>query len=122
MFCAVNWWLRSPNASSSANFANVNNNGNANSNNATNSNGVSFGFPLDRPSTERESISQGEKESMTVLRREPRVNIFLDVSGRTLLAWYGDGGLACISCPVTLRAYRPARGVQGRTPKGQEEE
>ena len=40
---AANWWLRSALASSSNNFAAVNNNGNSNSNNANNSNGVAFG-------------------------------------------------------------------------------
>lgn len=40
-FTANNWWERSPNLSSSANFNNVTNNGNAgNSNNASNVNGV----------------------------------------------------------------------------------
>ena len=43
---ANNWWERSPNASNSTNFCNVNSNGNANNNNASNSNGVAFGFRL----------------------------------------------------------------------------
>ncbi|MFR0871821.1 MAG: DUF6273 domain-containing protein [Oscillospiraceae bacterium] len=43
---ANNWWERSPNASNTTNFCNVNSNGNANSNNASNSNGVAFGFRL----------------------------------------------------------------------------
>lgn len=37
---ANNWWERSPNASNSTNFCNVNSNGNANYNNATNTNGL----------------------------------------------------------------------------------
>lgn len=43
---ANNWWERSPNATNSNNFCNVNSNGNgnANNNNANNSNGVAFGF------------------------------------------------------------------------------
>ena len=41
---ANNWWERSPNASNSNNFCNVNSNGNANNNNANNTNGVCFGF------------------------------------------------------------------------------
>ena len=41
---ASNWWLRSPEASGSSSFANVNNNGNSNNNNASNSYGVAFGF------------------------------------------------------------------------------
>lgn len=41
---ANNWWERSPNASNSNNFCNVNSNGNANNNNASNSRGVCFGF------------------------------------------------------------------------------
>ena len=40
------WWERSPNASNTTNFCNVNSNGNANNNNASNSNGVAFGFRL----------------------------------------------------------------------------
>lgn len=43
---ANNWWERSPNASNTTNFCNVNSNGNANNNNASNSNGVAFGFRL----------------------------------------------------------------------------
>lgn len=44
-FTANNWWERSPNASNSTNFCNVNSNGNANNNNnASNSRGVCFGF------------------------------------------------------------------------------
>lgn len=45
-----NWWLRSPNASNTNNFCNVNTNGNANNNNAYNSNGFAPGFCL--PSAE----------------------------------------------------------------------
>lgn len=41
---ANNWWERSPNASNTNNFCNVNSDGNANNNNASNSNGVAFGF------------------------------------------------------------------------------
>ena len=45
--CPANWWWeRSPNASNTTNFCNVNSNGNANNNNASNSNGVAFGFRL----------------------------------------------------------------------------
>lgn len=36
--------LRSPYASSAANFCNVNNNGNYNNNNANNNNGLALGF------------------------------------------------------------------------------
>jgi len=41
---ATQWWERSPWASDTTNFCNVNTNGNANANNASNSRGVSFGF------------------------------------------------------------------------------
>ena len=41
---AVNAWLRSPNASNSNNFCNVNTSGTANNNNASNSLGVAPGF------------------------------------------------------------------------------
>lgn len=49
---AVNWWLRSPNASNSSNFVNVNNDGTVNNNNASNSNGVAPGFYIDTGQTE----------------------------------------------------------------------
>lgn len=50
---ANNWWERSPNATNTNNFCNVNSNGNANNNNANNSNGVAFGFRY---------LSRGETE------------------------------------------------------------
>lgn len=46
MLSANNWWERSPNATNSNNFCNVNSDGNANANNANNSNGVAPGFRL----------------------------------------------------------------------------
>ena len=42
----ANWWLRSPNASNSNNFCNVNTDGTINNNNANNSNGVAPDFIL----------------------------------------------------------------------------
>ena len=64
---AGNYWLRSPLASSTTNFCNVNSNGNANSNNATNANGVAFGssptfgfFP-GRQSSESEIRTEKER-------------------------------------------------------------
>lgn len=46
--CAAKWWWeRSPNASNSNNFCNVNSNGNANNNNANNNGGVCFGFHME---------------------------------------------------------------------------
>ncbi|WP_293969348.1 DUF6273 domain-containing protein [uncultured Ruminococcus sp.] len=59
--CASNWWLRSPNASSSSNFCNVNNNGNANNNNANNSNGVAFGSSLCDKVTSQVKSEQTER-------------------------------------------------------------
>lgn len=44
---AVNWWLRSQNASNSANFVNVNTDGTVNNNNANYSNGFAPGFCMD---------------------------------------------------------------------------
>ena len=44
---AVNWWLRSPNASNSTNFVNVNTDGTVNNNNANYSNGFVPGFCMD---------------------------------------------------------------------------
>lgn len=44
---AVNWWLRSPNASNSTNFVNVNTDGTVNNNNANYSNGFAPGFCMD---------------------------------------------------------------------------
>ena len=41
---AVTWWLRSPLASSSTNFCNVNTAGSANSSGASGSNGIAWGF------------------------------------------------------------------------------
>lgn len=41
---AVGWWCRSPNASNSNNFCNVNTDGSANNNNANNSLGVAPDF------------------------------------------------------------------------------
>ena len=38
------WWLRSPYASNTSNFCNVNTNGAANNNNASNSYGLALGF------------------------------------------------------------------------------
>lgn len=49
---AVNWWLRSPNASNSNNFVNVNTDGTVNNNNANNSNGLAPGFYIDTGQTE----------------------------------------------------------------------
>lgn len=42
----TNWWLRSPNATNTNNFYNVNSSGNNNNNNANNSYGVCFDFFL----------------------------------------------------------------------------
>ena len=81
---ANNWWLRSPEATGSTNFANVNNNGNSNSNNASNANGVSWGSSPGRHSNRKaKSDLGGEKERMTFRK----VNIHSDRPGRTLLAW-----------------------------------
>ena len=44
MATAVNWWLRSVNATNTTNFCNVNTNGNANNNNASYSFGFAPGF------------------------------------------------------------------------------
>ena len=44
---AVNWWLRSPNASNYTNFVNVNTDGTVNNNNANYSNGFAPGFCMD---------------------------------------------------------------------------
>lgn len=44
---AVNWWLRSQNASNSTNFVNVNTDGTVNNNNANYSNGFAPGFCMD---------------------------------------------------------------------------
>jgi len=44
---AVNWWLRSPNASNSTNFVNVNTDGTVNNNNANYSLGFAPGFYID---------------------------------------------------------------------------
>ena len=41
---ASNWWLRSPEASSSSAFASVNNSGNSSTSNASTTYGVAFGF------------------------------------------------------------------------------
>ena len=49
---AVFWWLRSPNASNSNNFVNVNTDGTVNNNNASNSNGVAPGFYINMGQTE----------------------------------------------------------------------
>ena len=49
---AVNWWLRSPNASNSNNFVIVNSDGTVNNNNASNSNGVAPGSYIDTGQTE----------------------------------------------------------------------
>lgn len=47
---AVNWWLRSPNASNSNNFVNVNTDGTVNNTNAYNSLAFAPGFcPIARP-------------------------------------------------------------------------
>lgn len=48
---AANWWLRSPNASNSTNFCNVNNGGSANNNNSGNSNGLAPDFILNESLT-----------------------------------------------------------------------
>ena len=44
---AVFWWLRSPNASNSTNFVNVNTDGTVNNNTANYSNGFAPGFCMD---------------------------------------------------------------------------
>ena len=46
LFCrlASNWWLRSPNATNTSNFVNVNTDGSVNNNSAANANGVAFGL------------------------------------------------------------------------------
>ena len=49
---AVNWWLRSPNASNSNNFVNVNTDGTVNNNNANNSLGFAPGFYINMGQTE----------------------------------------------------------------------
>ena len=49
---AVNWWLRSPNASNSNNFVNVNTDGTVNNNNANYSLGFAPGFYIDTGQTE----------------------------------------------------------------------
>ena len=49
---AVNWWLRSPNASNSTNFVNVNTDGTVNNNTANYSNGFAPGFCMDIGQTE----------------------------------------------------------------------
>lgn len=49
---AVNWLLRSSNASNSNNFVVVNNDGTVNNNNASNSYGVAPGFYIDTGQTE----------------------------------------------------------------------
>lgn len=101
-----NWWLRSPNASNTTNFCNVNTNGNANNNNAYNSNGFAPGFCL--PSTEgrvEQSNSPRPKRSRAQVKYDPyakgevlpaRVGytahdpkLLSDDPARTLLAWRG---------------------------------
>lgn len=49
---AANWWLRSPNASNSNNFVNVNTDGTVNNNNANYSLGFAPGFYIDTGQTE----------------------------------------------------------------------
>ena len=103
---ASNWWLRSPEASSSSAFANVNNNGNSNNNNASNTYGVAFGSSRDRQSNLRGEICSDWREG--VLDLPAKVNMYPDASGRTLLAWYGlqaipyfmPGDAMCLLQPV----------------------
>lgn len=81
---SLRWWLRSPNMANSTSYYYVQSNGNGNNNNANNSYGVAFGSSqADRITDAGEIRLDGEKESMTFRK----VNIYPDVSGRTLLAW-----------------------------------
>ena len=80
----ANWWERSPNASNSNNFCNVNSNGNANNNNANNSNGVAPDFKKlwvaeRRPSLKGAILPEGCEAPKQAF----------DISARTLLAWQG---------------------------------
>lgn len=74
-------------ANNTNNFNCVNNNGNSNNNNANNTNGVPLGSSSGRQSNLYGEIRLDWREGVHDL--PIRVNIRPDVSGRTLLAWYG---------------------------------
>jgi hypothetical protein len=83
---ATNWWLRSPVASSSSNFYNVNNNGNSNNNNANNAWGVAFGSSLGCQSNSFvKSVPRWREGELDL---PEKVNRYPDAFSRTLLAWY----------------------------------
>ena len=92
---ANNWWLRSPNVTNTTNFWYINNNGNANNNNASNTNGVSFGFCADfglNKVTLKVKFMPVQKGCATLPAK--RINKYLDLVNRTLLALSPDCGKA----------------------------
>jgi len=86
----VNWWLRSPDASSSSNYCNVNTNGNANSNSATNSsNYMAWGSSLSRQSNRKaKSVSTWREGAQD----RPKGKYRSDTSGRIAACMAGLEG------------------------------